>query len=156
MELIESNLNIWLKEKYFSKQRILLRGWNIFVGSTKLFSKKSKNNFYETESFCEQSSGYFNFNFYSRYKYCICLFYEEIFKFKFKYLILRKIIGNFFFMEKSLECIRSNRRFWFKFSRPVYKRIILSFSNGLVYIMSWSYPIFRLELKLLFYSIRNG
>ena len=38
--------------------------------------------------------------------------------------------------KKSLKFVTSNRRFWLKFSHLLYKRISLSFSNGLVFVTS--------------------
>ena len=52
--------------------------------------------------------------------------------------------------KKSFEFFSSNRRFWLKFSNPVYKRISLSFTNGLLYIPPKKKPIFRLHLRFFF------
>ena len=50
--------------------------------------------------------------------------------------------------KKSFEFVTSNRRFWLEFSYPVYKRISLSFSNGLLYITPKKKPIFGFHLRL--------
>ena len=52
--------------------------------------------------------------------------------------------------KKSLQFVTFNRRFWLKFNYRVYKRISLSFSNGLLYITPKKKPIFGLHLRLFF------
>ena len=65
-----------------------------------------------------------------------------------KIKVFKQIQDRNYTEKKSLKFVTSNRRFWLKFSHLVYKRISLSFSNGLVFFTSYHVDIVTLKCML--------